>query len=88
MPCFSRACQFISSGHHPRRLLHHCGPKHLPRLGTCWLFYLLYKKAALTYSVILSFVQDSVEAAKGEIAMWFPEGIIEWHSIAEPQLYE
>ena len=31
---------------------------------------------------------DSVESANKEIALWFPEGIVEWTPAAQPWIYE
>ena len=31
---------------------------------------------------------DAVESANAEIALWFPEGISEWESCAQPWVYE
>jgi nucleoside-diphosphate kinase len=31
---------------------------------------------------------DSVESAKKEIALWFPEGVCSWNSCSEPWVYE
>mmetsp|Transcript_5215 Transcript_5215/g.10726 ORF Transcript_5215/g.10726 Transcript_5215/m.10726 type:complete len:149 (-) Transcript_5215:50-496(-) len=31
---------------------------------------------------------DSVDSAKAEIALWFPEGVTEWESCAKPWVYE
>lgn len=31
---------------------------------------------------------DSVESARKEIALWFPEGVAQWQSSAHPWIYE
>ena len=31
---------------------------------------------------------DTVENGKAEIALWFPEGIVEWTPVAKPWIYE
>ena len=31
---------------------------------------------------------DAVESAEKEIALWFPEGAVEWESCAKPWIYE
>ena len=31
---------------------------------------------------------DAVELAEKEIALWFPEGVVEWESCAKPWIYE
>ena len=31
---------------------------------------------------------DTVDNAKSEIALWFPEGVVEWTPVAKPWIYE
>jgi nucleoside-diphosphate kinase len=31
---------------------------------------------------------DAVESAQKEIALWFPDGVTEWHSSVHPWIYE
>jgi nucleoside-diphosphate kinase len=31
---------------------------------------------------------DAVESAQKEIALWFPDGIVDWRSASHPWIYE
>ena len=31
---------------------------------------------------------DTVDNGKAEIALWFPEGVVEWTPVAQPWIYE